>query len=369
MTNSPPTNLTRLPVVDALRGVAIGMVFVFHYFGFRHGWDMYRWDGPWRDGHVLGWPADPLVFPITWGWAGVSLFFVLSGFVIHLQAASRPTFSAAPFLRRRLWRIAPAYYAAVAALGLLYWVTPFEWSGQRQYLTHVLFIHNWFPATFFGINGPFWSLASEVQFYLAYPLVVWARGRVGMGRVLAAAAALSVVSRVVFLLVADCPYPITPLWTAFPVLWVDWLLGAWVAERFRLGQLAFPGRAWPAAAAAAFFLAGLWKPANCLSFSLASLTWAVVLDRVIRRDWRPGRVGRAACHLGLISYSMYLWHDPLIEVIGHWLDRRRGLFPEADAVTGAAFFVITWAAVYVVAAVSYRWLEDPRWLWRRRPPT
>lgn len=358
------SSAVRLPVLDLLRGIAILVVFGFHYFGIRNGWDFYRWDGPWRNPYVLGWDNDWLLYPITWGWTGVPLFFVLSGFVIHYQSIARPTFSTVSFLQRRLWRIVPAYYVAIAVWGYHYWVTPFEWSGQWQYLSHALFIHNLFPTTFFGISGAFWSLGSEMQFYLAYPLVIWLRPKIGMKNILLGAIALSLVTRGVLSIWFECGYPISVIWATFPVLWMDWLLGAWVAERLQQGKRVFPGRGWLIGSFTLFFLAGLWKPSNCLSFSLASLFWAVLLEKWVRRDWQPSRLGRIGCQIGVVSYSMYLWHDPMIESITWWLNARRDYLPVGDGMFRVISFVYISSWIWIVSTLSYKIVEDPRWLWR-----
>ena len=115
------------------------------------------------------------------GWMGVDLFFVISGFVITLSAlklfdSSRVDF-ARSFARRRLARIVPLHY--MTCLFFVIFLTPalmFSSDFWRKAIAHLLFIHNLSSSTFGSINGPNWSLALEMQFYLLILLVTpWLR--------------------------------------------------------------------------------------------------------------------------------------------------------------------------------------------------
>jgi len=115
---------------------------------------------------------------ITFGGSGVTLFFVLSGFLLFMPYAKALLFearwpSAKQFYLRRALRILPAYYVALVLILLLF---------QRQYLQlaywqHLLLFVTMFmdstPQTFREINGPFWTLAIEWQFYMVMPLLMF----------------------------------------------------------------------------------------------------------------------------------------------------------------------------------------------------
>jgi len=154
----------RLGVLDGLRGIAIVLVVWFHI-----------WQISW-----LPAPAPWLQFIPETGFIGVHLFFFISGFVIaypfvraRLEGKPLPTWG--HFAYRRAIKIVPSYLLSIA----LMFVIGYEHAEQsggvlRDVITHVLFIHNWFADTYGSINGVLWTLAVEVQFYLAFPLMCFA---------------------------------------------------------------------------------------------------------------------------------------------------------------------------------------------------
>ena len=157
----------RIAVLDGLRALAILLVLARH--GLRPFWtDLSRPFLP-----VGGFDFAPLLLN---GWVGVDLFFVLSGFLIttylleKLPGAASRAGVIGTYLKRRFFRIAPAYYVVltatvVAALALPGGAAVTWWS----YLYHLLFLNDYFPS---NINVVFWSLAIEAKFYLAAPFLV-----------------------------------------------------------------------------------------------------------------------------------------------------------------------------------------------------
>ena len=126
----------------------------------------------------------------SFGYVGVFLFFVISGFCIHLQwakarASGQPheiRFGA--FWKRRFRRLYPAYLIALALyLGLTALSVGIKVTGAFVYdvLMHVFMLHNLDPKTAYSINGVFWTLAIEEQLYLAYFLLLFLRTRWGWG--------------------------------------------------------------------------------------------------------------------------------------------------------------------------------------------
>ncbi|HLI87898.1 MAG TPA: acyltransferase [Ktedonobacteraceae bacterium] len=122
----------------------------------------------------------PLISSIALaGDTGVTLFFILSGFLLFLPYAKALLFDAEwPSLRhfylRRALRILPAYYVSLLLMVLIYnpeYLHPDHWTRLSLFLT--LFMDS-FDGTYRQINGPFWSLAVEWQFYLLLPFLALA---------------------------------------------------------------------------------------------------------------------------------------------------------------------------------------------------
>lgn len=168
--DSPLNSSRRIPQLDGLRGIAIFLILVFHFAGGVSGIQ----------------PRLPmlLAYPINFGWIGVDLFFVLSGFLIGgilLDARRAPNYFRV-FYRRRVCRIFPIYFVCLIAVyfaahyarfpdlpNLLQPMVPLQSS--------VTFTQNFWMA-YRNDSGAFawaptWSLAIEEQFYLTLPALIY----------------------------------------------------------------------------------------------------------------------------------------------------------------------------------------------------
>src|SRR5213594_314733 len=165
-----------IPALDAVRGVAILLVLIFHFSSYGHG--------------LAPSPLfiDRLYYLMSRaGWIGVDLFFVLSGFLITgiLYDAKESDHYFRNFYVRRVLRIFPLYYGAlIIFLVVLPWLAPGNAELQLMkrdaiwywtYLSNVRTAYNGWPG--FGAIGHFWSLAVEEQFYLIWPVIVLALSR------------------------------------------------------------------------------------------------------------------------------------------------------------------------------------------------
>jgi len=334
---------------DVLRGIAILSVLLYHAFGRLYGFYV-PWNGYWRDFHNP--PSRQILFfyPVSFGWAGVALFFVLSGFCIHTSFLRSPRFSNAQFFWQRFWRIYPAYLLAMVAFAAMERLDLTAPGGLKQLLAHVLLIHNFHPSSLFGLNPSFWSIATEVQLYLLFPVLLLVRRRWGMGRCLAVTLAAGLAGRVVAVALWGLPEHVISPAFSWPVMtWFDWTLGAYVAERALQKQTAFRKHAlWLAILVPAFVLSTLCKPLMIFSFSLAAAASAVVLDLMVRSRFRENFVLTGLAFVGLISYSVYLWHQPLLSRFPVWFGR---LAPPwvAGIATAMALALLSW--------LSYRFIE------------
>jgi peptidoglycan/LPS O-acetylase OafA/YrhL len=163
-----------IPALDGLRGIAILMVLG------RHAGRAIGFDTTFTPMFPIG--SWDLMIPMLNGWAGVDLFFVLSGFLMtHYLLKRKGQISLRKYWLKRLLRIVPAYYAVllVVALGLvpLYPVSPFHWWWRLTY--HLLFLQDYLHSNFVVA---FWSLGVEEKFYLLVPLLMLLFLRLGRGR-------------------------------------------------------------------------------------------------------------------------------------------------------------------------------------------
>jgi len=147
-----------LPELDGLRGLAVLGVVIYHCHP--------RLQGTW------------LLYPSLWGWAGVNLFFVLSGFLITsilLENRQKPHYFR-NFYGRRALRIWPVYILVIA---VCLWQAPWlvgasTWDAIKAapWLAYIFFLQNLLHTPLPPAIGPTWSLAIEEQYYFLWAPVV-----------------------------------------------------------------------------------------------------------------------------------------------------------------------------------------------------
>jgi len=164
--NKQQPGFTRyMPALDGVRGVAILLVMMIHFFPSAY------------EGSIFLVIAGKFV---QTGWLGVDLFFVLSGFLITgilLDTIGEPNYFR-NFYARRTLRIFPLYYGVIFVLLALTVPLHFDWKGKAVYF--LLYVENflhWDGARVLHIApyleiGHFWTLAVEEQFYLIWPALI-----------------------------------------------------------------------------------------------------------------------------------------------------------------------------------------------------
>lgn len=357
-------NPTRfIPQLESLRGWAILLVVGFHYFGILQG------------GATKGLPEDSPVWLRLLGAdnTGVTLFFVLSGFLLAQPFISALKSGKQVNIRRfyiaRLMRIVPLYYTAI----LVAWLVS---ANSGSALKALLFIPVGF--SIFPYSVPWWSLSTEMQFYLLLPWIMLAlASRTGQGLVLLGTAGL---------LALHCIYLIAPQWLGLQNQY--WLVGTLLDRGFAflIGGLA----AWLylsprytrltqsplmiAVAALVLLIALLWllqwyglmgqKPAlqaMPLYHDLEALLWGCLLLCCLgpaRRGWSVF-INPLFSHFGTISYSLYLVHVPIqFYLIYAAKGANGGIVGMANprmlgAVVGS--FLLSW----LLAIACYHLIEQP----------
>ncbi|HEX4304162.1 MAG TPA: acyltransferase family protein [Rhizomicrobium sp.] len=319
--------------------------------------------------------------PFEGGFAGVDVFFVISGYLITgliLRQQAQARFSLADFYDRRIRRILPALGAMLlaATIAALFLLLPDELAvfgkslaGATLFYANILY---WLRDTAYfapdSVQNPLlhvWSLSVEEQFYLFWPplLIALTRFRRALPLVIAGLAAASLALALVYARIDP-----SASFYLLPARAWQLLLGALLTcgglpplrNAALRNAVAIAG---VLLIAAAVVLPGgmeLYRPFNALgaAFGTAAILYAA--------DGGANIVATALAtappvFIGRISYSLYLWHWPALVFARFWLDRE---------LTALDIGVIL-AAVFIVSILSWRYIEQPirrvRGNWRGIP--
>jgi peptidoglycan/LPS O-acetylase OafA/YrhL len=321
----------RLSSIDALRGAAALGVVLYHTIGPNARF------GP----RVLNWLALPILPTIRFGYVGVFLFFVISGFCIHLSRAKAHAENKAPvgftnFWKRRFRRLYPPYLIAlILYLGITAFTTKFELTPFYVWdvISHLLMLHNLDSHTVYSINGVFWTLAIEEQLYLAYFLLLFLRKRWGWRRTLAACLAARVLWFVISTAIRERYKVDIPISEGAASHWFTWALGAVSVEALfglvKLPRWLYRGRLAAVLLAASVGLTYLLPIVEQFNRPLHDVLWLflhplwglgffVLLNRFVlaesrwRANLRAPILIKGLAAIGLFSYSLYLTHELVV---------------------------------------------------------
>lgn len=345
-----------MPSLDGLRAVSFGFVFLAHA-----GYDK--------------------LFPAAFG---VTVFFFLSGFLIttllRVELATTGAVSLREFYLRRAFRILPPFYLALGAALVLALTgvvdSALSTGAVMSQLLHYSNIYAISHGVAIGVppgTEVVWSLAVEEHFYLVFPVLFVLLVRVGLSRTKIAAVlfGLCLASLGWSLVLVDSGVSMFRTYTATDVRFASILWGCVLALAYNpaiemrgcdeQARLFWTRRALPA---------GLALLVVCF----------VIRDEAFRESWRYALQGiglmpvfvvgvrwpqtllfrplnhRVPIRLGMLSYSLYLTHYPIIYVVEEHL----------TALPAVARDVVSFGTAVVVAAGIFRFVEQPSARLRRR---
>jgi peptidoglycan/LPS O-acetylase OafA/YrhL len=329
--------------IDGLRAVAV-MLVVMGHLGFNH---------------------------LSGGFVGVDVFFVISGYLISsiiLSQIQSSSFSILSFYERRIRRIVPALFVMMLVTCLLAYkiLLPTELTDFAKSLIAATFsasnFYFWTQAGYFDTPAAFkpllhtWSLGVEEQFYIVFPLLLLAVRKLRPAKLHLSIMLFAAISFAISA-VGAFKYPDSTFYLAHTRAW-ELLLGTlvWMRVFPELRQRALRETASLLGIALILFAGVSYSPkthfpgiaalAPCLGAGLiiaAGQSGETLVGKML--SLRP------VVFIGLISYSLYLWHWPLLvfQAIGH-------IFGVYWGSTGR--WVIL-AVSLVVATFSWKWIEGP----------
>ena len=321
----------QLPELDGLRGLAVLGVIFYHCSP--------RLLGTW------------VHYASLWGWAGVNLFFVLSGFLITsilLQSLGKPRYFR-NFYGRRALRILPVY---VLVLVVVYLSAPWfigptitEAVKAAPWLAYIFFVQNLFHLALPPAIGPTWSLAIEQQYYLLWAPLVRFMGRAWM----LAAVLLCALVASPLLRLANYHW-LNPTHTLIHLDGIAW--GSLLA--LGLFTLALSRRAWLwvglaslvlGIAAAATIAGGTSFLDSALAVGFAGAVLASIASTGARNPINAALRRGPLAFYGHISYGLYMIHISVFIYFG-WFDLRMDPYgiPGNLAVVGFRLAASTLAA-------------------------
>lgn len=351
----------RFDRVNTLRTLAITAVFFYHAFTGTFGGSVEQMQQVASVWPVWMRTASVAAFTfLAGGYQLVSLFFVMAGFFLHRsflswheRNPSEPWGRFTPFfLWRRFWRIVPPFWVALLFSYFLAYHEPFSAYALRKLAVNATLLKTLFPGYFFSINHAHWYVAVQWQLDLLCPVflyLVWRRSFV-------------FAFTVVFILGLVFNTWIPSLTSASYIVflpfrwWADWAFGAFIAHAHSRGRKVFARPGWMALGVIAGLLLAYRFNLSLLAWLLLRVGLALALEWAVLSRLRYARWERRVAPIGLCSYSIYLFHIPLITL---W---DRGLSGVGVNLTYPPIWLAThiacFAAVVALCWLSYRYLEE-----------
>lgn len=293
------------------------------------------------------------------GAAGVSFFFVLSGFV--LAWSSRPGDTTWSFYRRRAARVVPAYWVACLLSFPVILIEGWDLSHRlRMALPQFTLLQTWWPddSLNFGGNGVGWSLSAEVFFYLMFPAVIVVARRLTARAQLVTAIVL--VAAEFYWDVVMWGHTVQPFesWVTggfAPVRLLEFTVGVLLALLVRSGHLPWVRLWWALPFAVVGYVADGFAPAGLTAVPFPIVPFALLIVAAANSDLRrrPRSILRARpmVKLGEWSFAFYLLHQMVLRVLAVEMLHGRP--------AGLTFVVTALVVSTVLAALLFTFVERP----------
>ena len=337
--------------IESLRALAALGVLVGHAWGWSHGYNPAAIYGTYHGRLILS------------GGFGVYLFFALSGYLLYLPFARGAFGDRGPvrlgrYAANRALRILPLYYVVMAV-----YLALASHAVQTQWWRYALFLQNFSGHTVNKVDPPVWSLIVEVQFYVLLPLFAWLvakSARRSLRRATVVVAALGLVAFLVRFATVTHAHESTVWRYSLPATCIFFFPGFLLAHlrvyldrhqpRWTTRRVIGSSNLWFVGGVGAWLVV-----AYRYNLDIAMLTSSALLLGACALPLRQGRIvrlldGRLIAGLGAASYSLYLWHGPIIERLSKQSWMPEGFLP---------LLIVGLIVCCTIAVVSYHLIESP----------
>ena len=326
--------------ITGLRAIAALMVVAIHTRAF----DAFGWIGETASNN---------------GKFGVQIFFVISGYTIAATYLNSSGF--APYIVRRLMRIAPLYYVAVlvffvliatGAMGAPYFMQLYDSKADTyNLLMHLSFLSAWDARVANSLIGVEWTIPIEIFWYAVLPfLLIYRLETRSFAKVFFLLLLLSALSRIIgeLLLPKHAAHFMPITYGAY------FFLGAWCHhKRAELKRDAgFDSQKWLLGGYAVFAL-GLLTDTGFSAAFMAVATAMIIISYRVHPERMQLLRSKPFVLIGSVSYSIYLWHLLIVYVLIEAMGQGYIDLP------GLVKFATVSAATIVVSLVSYLMIERP----------
>ncbi len=325
-----PADGRNIDSLDGLRGCAILFVVLLHVLEFYS-----------NKNHLLQQSM------ASWSLlgTGVNLFFVLSGFLLFLPYAKaallhRSFPSTSKFFQRRALRILPAYWATLAIFVIVISITRNSVFSAKDIGLHIVLANNLFKSTEMSINPVYWTMAIEVQYYLALPFIagllvasIRRAKYIFAIAIFASIGCLSIVAYAASLLLhklgghfeqfVHAPemfqyLPVFGVGMVASLCYVAASEGPWANQNWQ--------RVWKGLGVGGVLLLGLlaalsqfklyhWRYGYVAIDQLSGVAYGAILLGVVKgwKSWKRFLEKKWIRFIGMISYSMYIWNLAVLQ--------------------------------------------------------
>jgi peptidoglycan/LPS O-acetylase OafA/YrhL len=311
--------------------------------------------------NVFPFHLDSIEFLFRQANIGVSYFFILSGFIMVIAYGHRGKINYIDFLKRRFARIYPVYFLAIIALFTYLYIfnRPIDYLGLFLNLT---MIQSWFPGYALSFNGPGWSLAVELFFYMLFPLLFnHLYKKYDLKKTAPAVIIFFIISQVVLhlLLYSELyegyPSKIHDFIFYFPVMHLNEFLIGNIAGLIFIKGVKKKNYDWSIIGLMVLF--GMLLKFNpnvnlhngMLAFVLVPLIILISSNNGVLTNFFSGKI---FVFLGEISFGIYILQKPVYV----WVS---GMMSYLKIESSTLVFYISLVTLILCAAISYRYFETP----------